>query len=324
MINILKTDRAKRAVISTFFALFLSTEPGFSTPCSVQLTEGDLTVLSREVPLFSYRYEPLENPKGGDKFKGSNFIHPLKTPSGFCITDLQPGDHLHHFGLWWPWKKIKVDGREIITWELQKGEGLIQAQRARPIEEGFIAESDYIDRTAPGGALVVLKEEAQVTVADFKTETAEGYYLDVEIVHRCATEHPVEVVKYRYSGFSIRATSAWNKDTSLILTSEGKGRNEANFTRAVWVKAEGVAGEGKTAGFLMMGAPTNFGHPELLRTWDSQHNGAVFANFNPVQEASWHFEPGRDYLRRYRVFVYDGELTKEQADRLWKRYSDET
>jgi hypothetical protein len=71
----------------------------------------------------------------------------------------------------------------------------------------------------------------------------------------------------------------------------------------------------------MMGHPTNHAHPELLRTWDKPHNGAVFANFNPVQQASWNFEPGQDYVRRYRVFVYDGTLTKDQADGLWKGYN---
>ena len=47
--------------------------------------------------LVFYQASPLANPKGGDAFKGSNFIHPLKTPSGFVVTDLQPLDHLHHF-----------------------------------------------------------------------------------------------------------------------------------------------------------------------------------------------------------------------------------
>jgi hypothetical protein len=282
---------------------------------------GSMVAKQGGAELFSYRFEPLANPGGGEKFRGSNFIHPLKTPSGFCVTDLQPQDHLHHFGLWWPWKKIKVDGREIITWELQKGEGLIEARAAESAESGFIAHSDYIDRTAPDGALVVLKETAKVDAVDFKADSANGYYLDIEIIHRCATEHPVEIVKYRYSGFAMRATPKWNKDNSTILTSEGKGRFEANFTRAAWLKAEGAVPEGGMAGVLMMGHPANPAHPELLRTWDKQHNGAVFVNFNPVQEASWNFEPGRDYARRYRVFVYDGNLTKAQADGLWEKYS---
>lgn len=79
----------------------------------------------------------MENPTGGYGFKGSNFIHSLKTPSGFCVTDLQPDDHLHHFGLWWPWKLIKVDGRETIIWEFQKGEGLIQARSITTIPDAI-------------------------------------------------------------------------------------------------------------------------------------------------------------------------------------------
>jgi hypothetical protein len=286
-------------------------------------SEGMLSIHRDGQEVLAYQVIPLSNPKGGEKFKGSNFIYPLKTPSGFCVTDLQPDDHLHHFGLWWPWKKIKVDGREIITWELQKSEGLIQARSATPTETGFVAESDYIDRTAPSGPLVVLKESARIDAVDFKTEAANGCYLDFKIKHRCATELPVEIVKYRYSGFSMRATPHWNKDNSTILSSEGKGRYEANFTKAFWVKAEGGVPAGGTAGVLMMGHPTNHAHPELLRTWDKQHDGAVFVNFNPVQDASWKFAPGKDYTRRYRVFVYDGEISKQQADGLWEVYKDE-
>ncbi|VGO14931.1 hypothetical protein PDESU_03501 [Pontiella desulfatans] len=285
--------------------------------------DGTLCLASNGNEVLGYRFEPMENPAGGEKFKGSNFIHPLKTPSGFCVTDLQPADHLHHFGLWWPWKMIKVDGRDINTWELQNGDGLIQARKADSTSTGFIAESDYVDRKAPDGPQVVLKETTEVDVVEFKTDAAIGYYLDFKIIHRCAADKPVEIVKYRYSGFSIRATPEWNKDNSTILTSEGKDRYGANFTRATWVKAEGAVPTGGKAGFLMMGHPTNHAHPELLRTWDNQHNGAVFANFNPVQQASWNLEPGKDYARGYRFFVYDGELNKEQADRLWKEYSNE-
>lgn len=285
--------------------------------------DGALVLSTEGRALLAYQYLPLENPKGGAKFKASNFIHPLKTPAGFGVTQVQPDDHLHHFGLWWPWKQIKIEDRTINTWELQNGEGLIQSREVTPTKTGFVAESDYIDRTAPGGPIVVLKETAAVDKVDFRTDSARGYYLDIDIAQRCATEHPVEVVQYRYSGFSIRAAPEWNKDNSSILTSEGKDRYAANFTRATWFLAEGAAGEGKTAGVLMMGAPKNHAHPELLRTWDNQHNGAVFANFNPVQEASWTFEPGGEYTRRYRVFVYDGVLTKAQAHRLWEEYKNE-
>ena len=80
--------------------------------------------------LIYYQTKPLSNPKGGDAFKASNFIHPLKTLSGFTVTDTQPEDHYHHFGLWWPWKFITSDGRKINCWELQQGEGFIETQES--------------------------------------------------------------------------------------------------------------------------------------------------------------------------------------------------
>lgn len=73
-----------------------------------------------------------------------------------------------------------------------------------------------------------------------------------------------------------------------------------------------------------MGHPKNHTHPERLRTWNNEHGGAVFVNFNPVQDHPWRFEPGQDYVRRYRLFIYDGTIEKEQAERLWKEYENES
>ena len=73
---------------------------------------------------------------------------------------------------------------------------------AGPDFASFSSESDYIDRTAPDGPLVVLHEKADVRVSGFTESPASGYFLDIAITHRCATEHPVEIVKYRYSGFN--------------------------------------------------------------------------------------------------------------------------
>jgi len=296
------------------------------TGLEIQMDSGRLTVGRDGRELLGYQVLPMRNPKGGDAFKGSNFIHPLRTPAGFAVTAVQPEDHLHHFGLWWPWKYIQVDGRKILCWELQQGEGIIQGRRivAQDTGEGFAAfssESDYIDRTAPGGPRVVLREKAEIRMFGFTQLPANGYFLDIKIIQRCATNHPVEIVKYRYSGFGYRGAESWNKDNSTLLTSAGEGRAGANFTRAEWVRVQGATPDGGMAGVLLMGHPGNRDHPELLRTWDEKScNGAIFANFNPVQEKPWKFDPGGEYARRYRVFVYDGEIDKEQADRLWEEY----
>ncbi len=268
-----------------------------------------------------YQAEPLVHPRGGERFKGSNFIHPLQTPSGFVVTDCQPADHPHHFGLWWPWKYIKIDSRKILCWELQQGDGLIRAVRYEPITQGLRTESVYLDRQAPGGPLERLRETTRITTSSLVEQPAPGYFLSLEIVHRCAGDEAVEVVPYRYSGFTLRGTASWNKANSIILTSEGQDRDTANFTRARWVMAQGATNHGGRAGVLLMSRPDNHRHPEKVRTWDKQHGGAVFINFNPVMDDAWLFEPGKRYARNYRVFVYDGSLTPEQAEALWQDYA---
>ena len=320
----------RRCVILIFrVSLWVCVVARADTELEVKTDQGRLTVFHDGRELLGYQILPMQNPKGGDAFAASNFIHPLRTPAGFTVTAIQPEDHLHHFGLWWPWKYIHVDGRKVLCWELQQGEGIIQGRRIAAQDVGtgfasFTSESDYVDRTAPGGPLVVLHEKSEIRIFGFTQLPAAGYFLDIKITHRCATDQPVEIVKYSYSGLGYRGVESWNKDNSTLLTSAGKGRAEANFTRAEWVHVQGAIPTGGTAGVLLMGHPNNRDHPELLRTWDEQfYNGAIFSNFNPVQEKPWKFDPGGEYTRRYRLFVYDGELGGEDAVSLYLNYAQE-
>ena len=271
--------------------------------------------------LVFYQAKPMGSPVGGEEFKGSNFIHPLKTPSGFVVTDLQPGDHKHHFGLWWPWKHVQTGERKVLCWELQKGDGLIQAQSHESGPGWLTAKSDYIDRKAPGAAAVLLRETTKIKVSEVIESTVRGYFLDLEIIHRTAGDQPITVTPYRYSGFAYRGTPFWKNENSTVLTSEGMNRDKSNFTRARWVRVQGDTDQGGKAGVLLMSRPDNRDHPENLRTWSRGHEGAVFINFNTVMKKAWVFEPVKSYKRNYRLFVYDGSLSGDDAEVLWKGYA---
>ena len=67
---------------------------------------GRIEVRDNDTLVFGWQHQQLKNAKGGEKFAGSAYIHPLTTPSGFELTCIQPGDHLHHYGVWWPWKLL--------------------------------------------------------------------------------------------------------------------------------------------------------------------------------------------------------------------------
>lgn len=288
---------------------------------SSAFAENQISIPAGDEGLVTYQAAPLEQPAGGENFKGSNFIHPLKTPSGFILTDSQPKDHLHHFGLWWPWKYIELDGRKILCWELQQKDGIVVAKENERTENGLITKSVYINRKALGGSNVILNETTDITVSDIMDAPAPGYYLDLKIKQQVAGDNPVTVSKYRYSGLGYRGTELWNIDNSSILTSEGADRETANGKQAHWIRVEGTNGEGGTAGILFMGHPGNHNHPEKLRTWNKHYNGAIFVNFNPVMDEPWTFEPGKSYTREYRLFVYDGSLTVDDAEKVWQAYA---
>jgi len=270
-----------------------------------------------------YQAEPLSEPLGNsefgpEKFRASHFIHPLKTPSGFVVSESQPEDHRHHFGLWWPWKYVQNVDRKIITWDLQTDEGFVRATGHRKTDRGIIAQADYVDRLANGGPEVLLRETATITVSDVLDHPARGYLLDISIAQTPAVDRDVKVTEYRYSGFSIRGTLFWNGQNSSLLTSQGKTNKDANSTRARWVRFEGLTPTGGNAGFIMMSRPDNYNHPEQIRIWD---NGQAFINFNPVMSGSWTLRPGTTYTRNYRIFVYDGGVSIDEAEGLWRSYS---
>jgi len=271
--------------------------------------------------LIGYQSAPMSNPKSGERFRGSDFIHPLKTPSGFTVTELQPDDHLHHFGLWWPWKYVSKDGQKVPFWELQSGKGRVEARGAERTDNGFTATSAYTVQAANGESEDWISEKVKASVSSLVESPARGYFLDLEIAQSVIGEKSLEIVEYRYSGFSLRSTPEWNRNNSMMLSSEGREHPQSNLSRARWVLVQGPTGSGGKAGGLLMSHPTNPNHPEHLHTWDpGDRHGGVFVNFNPVQTQSFVMRPGEPYVRRYRLFVFDGEIDAQVAERMWTEW----
>ena len=67
-----------------------------------------------------------------------------------------------------------------------------------------------------------------------------------------------------------------------------------------------------------MSHPENREHPEPMRIWPEGH---VFFNFCPVQSKDWTMKPGNEYVLKYRLYVYQGSIGAEQAERLWQDFA---
>jgi hypothetical protein len=272
--------------------------------------------------VLAWQVAPLANPAGGDRFHASAFLHPLCTPGGFGLTQIQPADHLHHFGVWWPWKFLEVDGRRHNTWELQQNEGRQVAVSAR------------IGSQSPDEVMLELVNRHEVRIGDAylpavdeRTRMVVGrqgkdaYQIDLLIDQQPVAGRGIKVVAYRYSGFSWRGTAAWDKSNSRMQTSEGRDRDHANHQPARWVMVGGKTPAGAATMLVLSAAAKNGGKPELLRVWDSKtQSGTPFLNFNPVVAESLPLDGTRGEVsrRRYRLVMADRAIEPAEAERFWQ------
>lgn len=282
-------------------------------------------------PVLEYRYAPAEVPEGVDEvFSLSGYIHPLWTPQGEVLTRIQPPDHYHHYGIWNPWTQTEFEGRTVDFWNVGSGQGRVRADRviertSGEVFGGFRSLHDHVDYTGLPDEAVALTEQWDVTVWQASSDQS-AWLIDFVSTLNPATPEPLTIKAYRYQGFSLRATEKWNDETARLLTSEGFDKSDANSTRARWIDVNGVSDvPSGTSGVLFMTNPSNYNFPEHLRIWPVGMNEGVenvYINFNPAQDRDWELEPGRTYALKYRMFVYDGEISAEQAERLWTDYAD--
>lgn len=282
------------------------------------LKNGDNGVLQ-------YNYATVYPPEGVDPaYQRSGFIHPAYSPKGNVLTTIQPKDHYHHYGIWNPWTRMEYEGKVYDLWNLADKQGTVRARDVETVYNGnvftgFAANLDHYIFTGENET-VIMNE-----VWDVKAwNVPDGLLWDFESRLSPSTGLPVLIKAYRYAGFGWRATEEWTKENSEMFTSEGKTRQEIDGTNARWIYVTGQCGDSGRSGFLLMGFPENYSAAEPLRIWDENANGGrgdAFVNFAPTKNVDWELSPGNQYTLRYRVLTYDGEMTRERADRFWNDFA---
>ncbi len=267
----------------------------------------------------------------GDKYKDnrdlynrSGFIHPLWSPKGSVLTDIHPGDHYHHVGIWMPWTKTKFEGKETDFWNLGAGQGTVRFNRFLsttngPVYGGFQAEHDHVALQTDDGEKIVLKEVWDVRVYDVGGSDKGYWIIDFVSAQRCVAQSGLLLEKYRYGGFGFRGTAEWKGEKASYLTSQGRTRKDGHTTRARWCDTAGVS-DGQWKGITHFSHPDNFRHPEPMRIWPGFEQ-EVFFNWAPVQVGDFELKPGKDHVFRYRMYVHEGKVDVENTERLWNDYA---
>ena len=281
--------------------------------------------------VLDYRHAYLEAPANVDPLYGkSGFIHPLRSPEGNIMTRIQPADHYHHYGIWNPWTKTIVDGQEVDFWNLALGEGTVRfagliSKTAGEVFSGFTIRQEHVNFKARGPEQVAINESWHVKNFPVEIEGRTCWLIDFTSTMNNPLDSAIELSAYRYGGgIGWRATAAWNKDNSSVLTSEGKTRKDADGSNARWCKVEGWFPSGIPSGILFCSHPGNRAHPEPMRVWPEDANdgrGDVFFEFCPIRHSKWTIYPGQDYVMKYRMLVFDGEISPEIAESVWQTYA---
>ncbi len=292
---------------------------------------GGMWIRNEGRDVLCYQYGTHYPPPGVDTaFKRSGYFHPVNAPHGQTLTRIDAPDHYHHYGIWNPWTHVEWQGKIYDLWNLKDRKGTVRFEKFNEIKEdrkksSFSFRHQHVAFVKDGNSTreVLIMNEDQTLIYHHPKKGQNYYFLDLIIELKPATDGAVTLKEYRYGGLGWRCTEEWNKENSSVLTSTGLDKTKADGSLAKWVVVEGALGNEK-GGMIWFSHPSNFNHPEPLRIWPDNSNGRgdMFANFSPTKNKDWRLEPGKTYILKYRMLVYNGSMMdKALADRLWNDYS---
>ncbi len=300
-----------------------------NTPSQMKINQSkEALTLSRDgKTILRYQTKTVMPPKGVDSaYQKSGFIHPLWSPSGEILTRIQPPDHYHHYGIWSPWTKTHIGDREVDFWNLAKKLGTVRFAGISEITEGvvyceFIIKQEHIDFGAKEGKQIAINENLTVRAWNIGND---AWMIDYITEQSTPLDEGILLDAYRYGGgLGFRATERWTNENCTVLTSEGKTRKNADGTKARWCRIEGESSSGRS-GIVFMDYPKNREFPEPMRVWPLNSNnnrGDMFFEFCPIRHKAWGFEKGEKQKLKYRLFIFDGSLTINEAEELWQAFA---
>lgn len=319
----MKTSNISLYFFSILFFISFNIQSQDKNSLSISKEDGLLSIKQGGKTLLGYQYGIMYPPKGIDSaYQRSGFIHPLNTLKGHRLTRIQPEDHYHHYGLWNPWTHTLFEGDTLDFWNIRGKQGTIRFAEFK----STTTNDDYVEYQALHEHVVLKNGENKVALNELQTvrlhQPNDDYYIvDLEFDYSCATESEFKILAYRYQGLGWRGTEEWNDDNSKITTSEGKDRSNADNTTARWMLYQGELGN-DYGGMIMLSSIQNYSYPEPIRVWPiGNHEGSTFANFNPTKHQDWLFEPGKTYTLKYRLVVFNDELTTDKAEEFWQDYN---
>ncbi len=269
-----------------------------------------------------YQMEPGKVPEGVDAvFAHGAHLHPIYSPSGKLVTGNHPEDHRWHRGVWMAWTKTEFGDSHPDFWNMGKvGEKLAAEVRFEKLvqltQNGFVSQHVFLDHSHARDEKV-LNETWEVAVSQKTLDGTKTNVIDLTSTQTCAGERPLKLPKYHYGGLGVRGNLAWNPvEAVTMLTSEGHDRKAGDSTKAKWVHIGGEV-DGAPTGMAILIHPSNFRFPQPLRLNPKNPQLCIA----PSQDGDWAIEPGKPYVSKYRLLIFDGKPDAKWIDAQWQAYA---
>lgn len=306
---------------------------------SVELKRGQdqIEIVIRGKPFSTFHFEADA---------GKPYLMPLRTPSGIVVTrafpegnsvsgldpkapSFEPHQRPLYFG------HGNLDGLDF--WQepvfdryyTDHGHQAYGHMRLKAIEQATEAADKA---TATVRARFSLSDPNERVVAEqTQSYTFQGNdrarIVDCEFV-LYATAGPLAIGDTKEGTFGIRLAPELSAPHDHMLNSHGdRGEPSIWGKTADWVSYSGTI-SGRAVGIAVFDSPDSFRHPT---TWHARAYGLLAANpfgarefrRDRNQDGSWTVPEGESLRFRYRVVIWDGELSPGELDALYRRYAGE-
>jgi hypothetical protein len=294
-------------------------EPPAKRGWSALQQQGAIRVSNLDRPVLAYQ---LERPADSKlPVEGACYFHPVMTPSGVVVTDVNPKDHPHHRGIFLAW--VETHGKKDADFW---GWGEPAPTKGRKIVFGNSATTGA---TQDGATFTVHNE----WVADGETVLREALTTSVrtdatakanviDLTYTLTPTSDLTLSRWAFSGFCVRARgegklTAFGPGGEVKLPNPSHLKPESDWPDAAWYGYTLKFDDGKVAGVAVINHPHN---PPTL--W---HNHRDIRMLNPciVAPGEVKLKANQPLVLRYRVVAHDGPTPVEALDRLASEWAKE-
>jgi len=278
-----------------------------------------------------FRYMTIKPEKTNLAANSVCCFHPVNTPSGERLTDLAPGDHHHHRGVFLAWHAMEFRQEADFSafgptgpprgWDINRGDFWGWGQYA-PVQERVIQNREVkLARADSKHAELEIRNAWMIDDKIMMDETTsvevrerDGAYVS-DLTYQLTPVVDLVLNRTAFGGFCVRAR---NDGDSYYANVDGKVRlpdphysvPELNWPAADWYDYTIKLTSGKTIGAAVLDHPDN-----PPSTW---HNPRYVWMINPciVATGPVTVRQGLPFKLRYRLVVHDGPTPVELLKKL--------